>query len=237
MKKKKDNFQKDNFSGSLSGSSADKLPESNFDESLRRLKVAFGVETDTDLARALDLQQGSISKAKQKRAIPPSWITTVALGQGVSADWLLTGEGEMRRDGMKFAGITQTRDLMQGKTQVADTAAMERQSSDAALIDPSNQNPNIADLVAKTIEVLQSKTVFQTALESNIEAFHHAIVLERKIDQVEDRIMEKVSKRFDELEKTTQQLGEANADLRTENQQLRQELEQSRAQSAIRDTG
>lgn len=138
---------------------------------------------------------------------------------------------------MKFAGITQTRDLMQGKTQVADTAAMERQSSDAALIDPSNQNPNIADLVAKTIEVLQSKTVFQTALESNIEAFHHAIVLERKIDQVEDRIMEKVSKRFDELEKTTQQLGEANADLRTENQQLRQELEQSRAQSAIRDTG
>jgi len=143
----------------------------------------------------------------------------------------------MRRDGMKFAGITQTRELMQGKTQVADAAAMGRQSSDAALIDPSNQNPNIADLVAKTIEVLQSKTVFQTALESNIEAFHHAIVLERKIDQVEDRIMEKVSKRFDELEKTTQQLGEANADLRTENQQLRQELEQSRAQSAVRDTG
>ena len=97
-KTKNDNIQRETSLEVLSGSSANKLPENAFDEIFSRLKTAFGVETDTDLAKSLDLRQGAVSNAKQKRTIPPSWITTVALTKGVSADCLLTGEGEMRRD-------------------------------------------------------------------------------------------------------------------------------------------
>jgi hypothetical protein len=207
-----------------------------FDQVFERMIDAVGGKRAADLAGALGISQASVSGAKRRNNIPDSWYLIIADKYGVSSDWLRTGEGEKRRAasvvlptgaGKSLAGIV-----------AATTAMAEMQAaSDASLIDPSSQNPNIADLVAKTIEVLQSKTVFQTALESNIEAFHHAIVLESKIDQVEDRIMEKVSKRFDELEITTQQLGEANAELREENEKLRKELEQSRAGSALSDTG
>lgn len=60
---------------------------------LTRLKQALGVTTDTALAKALGIKQGSISGAKKKGSIPPSWIIGVATDTGVSADWLLWGEG------------------------------------------------------------------------------------------------------------------------------------------------
>lgn len=223
MSKNKDinsNFQKEDLFGSSSGSCGPKLPNS-FDEIFGRLKLVFGVETDTDFARCMGFKQGSVSGAKQKKAIPPAWITEVALSKGVSADWLLTGEGAM----MRGEGQGKLDEMAQQPGQM-----IRQGTSDASLIDPTTQKTNIADLVAKTIEVLQSKTVFQTALESNIEAFHHAIVLERKIDQVEDRIMSKVSARLDALEAE-------NKEIRVENHQLRHELEESRSQSTVRDTG
>ena len=96
-------------------SSLENKPENDFELVLARLKAVFDVETDTDLAKKLDLKQGSISAAKQKKSVPPTWITAVALKHGISADWLLTGEGKMRR-GLKFAGVTQTSELLQGKT-------------------------------------------------------------------------------------------------------------------------
>ena len=233
MKKKNGNSKNADLSGSSFGSSDNKLPNDT-DGILSRLKMTFGVETDTDLAKALDLQQGSISKAKQKRVVPPSWITTVALSRGVSADWLLTGEGEMRREGgVKFANVTQTRELTEGRKPEArriqwkDAAPAALQAS---IYNDTSQQSGIADLVAKTIEVLQSNTVFETALKSNIEAFHRAIVLEKQIDQVEDRIMAKIGGRLDALESSNQQL-------QTENAQLRHDLEESRAASAVRDTG
>lgn len=117
-------------------------------------------------------------------------------------------------------------------------AAVASHGEEPALYDvQEKQGLNIADLVSKTIEVLQSGTVFQTALESNIEAFHHAIVLDKKIDQVEERIMSKVSVRLDALEVENKQIHAENKQLQDENQQLRHDLEESRSQSVVRDTG
>ena len=90
------NFQTACLSGSSFGSSANKLPNS-FDATLDRLKAVFGVKTDTDFARCMGIKQGSVSGAKQKQAIPPAWIMDVATTKGISADWLLTGGGEMMR--------------------------------------------------------------------------------------------------------------------------------------------
>ncbi|MBI9081645.1 MAG: helix-turn-helix domain-containing protein [Pseudodesulfovibrio sp.] len=68
----------------------------SFDEVLSRLKKSTGSGSDTELALNLGLSQGSISGAKQKRKIPPGWIISVATTFGVSADWLLSGNGPMK---------------------------------------------------------------------------------------------------------------------------------------------
>lgn len=67
-----------------------------FNGILDRLKQAMGVSTDTALAKALGIKQGSISGAKKKGSIPARWIIGTAEVTGVHADWLLTGKGPMR---------------------------------------------------------------------------------------------------------------------------------------------
>lgn len=131
--------------------------------------------------------------------------------------------------------ITGTETCIPDDIRIAAAASQGKEP--ASYNDQEKQCANIADLVSKTIEVLQSGTVFQTALESNIEAFHHAIVLDKKIDQVEERIMSKVSARLDGLEAENKQIHAENKQLQDENQQLRQDLEHTRAQSTISDTG
>lgn len=59
-----------------------------------RLKDATGARTDTELAHSIGLRQSSISSAKSKKEIPPSWVVEIAKRFNVSIDWLLFGIGE-----------------------------------------------------------------------------------------------------------------------------------------------
>jgi transcriptional regulator with XRE-family HTH domain len=154
----------------------------------------------------------------------PNGETLIKLSKalGCSAGWLLTGEGAQGDHG---GGAVVVRKGVLPNEEMAQPATPQ-----ASIYNDTSQQSGIADLVAKTIEVLQSNTVFETALKSNIEAFHRAIVLEKQIDQVEDRIMAKIGGRLDALESSNQQL-------QTENAQLRHDLEESRAASAVQDTG
>lgn len=221
MSKNKDincNIQKGDLFGCSSGSSGSKLPN-NFEEILGRLKLVFGVETDTDFARCMGFKQGSVSGAKQKQAIPPAWIMEVAVSKGVSADWLLTGEGEMRR-----GTSTETTQANLVKETVGKLQAWTLPHSEAASISDDNRQRSIsiADMLAKTAKVLESDTVYREALYSNIEAFHHGVTMDERLSKMDSKF-DQVTQRLDALE--------------AENQQLRQELEHSRAQSAVRDTG
>ncbi|MEL7641023.1 MAG: helix-turn-helix domain-containing protein [Solidesulfovibrio sp.] len=69
----------------------------DFDEVFARLKQAAGVQSDVELSQELGIRQSSVSGAKKRKAIPPSWITTISKKFHVSADWLLYGEGTMQR--------------------------------------------------------------------------------------------------------------------------------------------
>lgn len=190
----------------------------NYLDILGRMKLVTGTKSDTAFAQSIGLRQSSVSAAKERQSIPPAWAVQIAQDYGVSLDWLMFGKGEAKRE------------AAQERPEPAQAAPVRAETVATTYNDMGQPAANIADLVAKTIEVLQSQTVFQTALQSNIEAFHHAIVLEKKIDQVEDRIMGKISGRLDALETS-------NHRLEAENAQLRQELEQSRAESAVRNTG
>jgi hypothetical protein len=68
-----------------------------FSARLQRLKIAAGVKSDTDLAKALDVKQGSVSGAKKKQSLPANWFFIVSEKCGASVDWLQYGVGSMKR--------------------------------------------------------------------------------------------------------------------------------------------
>jgi hypothetical protein len=200
------NFQTTGLFGSSFGSSASKLPNS-FDATLDRLKSVFGVKTDTDFANKMGFRQGAVSSAKQKQAIPPAWIMEVALTKGVSADWLLTGEGEMKRG----------------------AAAAERPAQlaeDRPIYNDKGEDFDMGEVLAQTIDILNSRTVYTTAIVSNIKAFHKAITTEKKIEDLEANL----TRRLDALEAE-------NVEIRARNQQLLEDVDNLRSRLALENTG
>ena len=57
----------------------------------------MGVKTDTELARVLGIDHSSVAGARKRNNIPPKWIIDVSERFGISADWLLFGDGAMFR--------------------------------------------------------------------------------------------------------------------------------------------
>lgn len=56
--------------------------------------------SDTELARALDVSQQSISSARSKGKVPDSWVRLIAESHNLSANWILFGLGPMLLDGI-----------------------------------------------------------------------------------------------------------------------------------------
>ena len=75
----------------------------------------------------------------------------------------------------------------------------------------------MSDMLTKTAEVLESETIYRTALASNINAFHQAVRSERTLARLEER-MEQLEKRVE--------------DLAGENAYLKQRLEQHEGNNA-----
>ncbi|MBF0482810.1 MAG: helix-turn-helix domain-containing protein [Desulfovibrionaceae bacterium] len=65
---------------------------------------------------------------------------------------------------------------------------------------PADDDVKISDLLTKTAKVLESDTIYRTALTSNINAFHQAVLSEKTLAIMEKR-MSDVEKRLEGLEK------------------------------------
>lgn len=76
---------------------------------------------------------------------------------------------------------------------------------------PPAEDFKMTDMVTKTIEVLESDTIYRTALASNINAFHQAVNSERTLARLEER-MAVLETRME--------------DLANENNQLKKQVEQ-----------
>lgn len=68
----------------------------NSDDILSRMRDALGVETDTQLATALDLPRATVSNWRYRNSIPFEACVSLAQSRGISLNWLLLGEGERR---------------------------------------------------------------------------------------------------------------------------------------------
>lgn len=66
---------------------------------LERLKVLFNAASDSALARLIEATPQTISTWKSRNSIPYAKCVEVSKEKNISLDWLLTGQGEMYRDG------------------------------------------------------------------------------------------------------------------------------------------
>lgn len=65
---------------------------------LERLSAVLDAKSGSQLADALEVSPQAISSWKSRESVPYAKCVEVAEARGLSLDWLLTGEGSMRRD-------------------------------------------------------------------------------------------------------------------------------------------
>ncbi len=213
-----------------------KKPGTDFEPTLDRMKTACRAKSDKMLADALDVKHSTITTSRRRGAVPASWLLTISDKTGVSVDWLRTGEGEMKRGGAQFAKIRpgerwddprpDSEDGPLWKAGLYQRHKEEPEPQPSIYNDSPRKDVSIADLLAKTARVLESNTVYREALHSNIEAFHHGVVLDERVNKMEEQFGQALASLQEQLR-----------EIQAENKTIRHELEESRAASAIRDTG
>lgn len=66
----------------------------SLEEQLKRLKLASGAKTDTELSRLLGITQGGFFNAKVRGKIPDKWFVAISTKYGVNLEWLVSGAGQ-----------------------------------------------------------------------------------------------------------------------------------------------
>lgn len=64
------------------------------DAVLLRLMSLFSVDSDSGLAKALDVNRQTLASWRKRNSVPYSICIKLAEEKGISLDWLLTGKGE-----------------------------------------------------------------------------------------------------------------------------------------------
>lgn len=73
------------------------MQKTSLDAVLERLMTVFAVDSDSELARKLDVNRQTLGSWRSRQSIPYALCVSVSDAEGVSLDWLLAGEGAMLR--------------------------------------------------------------------------------------------------------------------------------------------
>jgi len=65
-----------------------------FDNFLKRVFETTGVNSQSELAEALDINRSAITQARKKDAIPSKWLLQLFRRYGLNPDWVETGNGQ-----------------------------------------------------------------------------------------------------------------------------------------------
>lgn len=69
------------------------MPVIKFKIFCKRAYEALGINSQIDLASALDLNRSAITQAKKKDVVPDKWLLILFKFHGVNPDWIETGKG------------------------------------------------------------------------------------------------------------------------------------------------
>ena len=70
------------------------MNKKSVDAVLLRLMSLFNVDSDSELARALNVNRQTLASWRKRDSVPYSICKNIAERRGISLDWLLTGKGE-----------------------------------------------------------------------------------------------------------------------------------------------
>lgn len=69
------------------------MPTSKFESFLQRVFSATGINSQNELANALNINRSAITQAKKKNDFPARWLLDLYRLFGLNPDWLETGKG------------------------------------------------------------------------------------------------------------------------------------------------
>lgn len=64
-----------------------------YEETMARIKIVSRTQTQTELAKLLEVRQSSVAEAKRRQSIPADWYLKLFEKLGVNPDWLKKGNG------------------------------------------------------------------------------------------------------------------------------------------------
>jgi phage repressor protein C with HTH and peptisase S24 domain len=73
------------------------MPTTKVEEILERMRNAAGVSSNKQLAEFMGLDPQVTTSAKKRGEVPSIWLVKISARTNISIDWLLYGEGPMRR--------------------------------------------------------------------------------------------------------------------------------------------
>jgi hypothetical protein len=136
---------------------------------IERIKEVEKIHSDVAVAQTLDISKENLSNYKTKGRIPYKAISNYCLQKGIKVDYIMNGTTPIHENQSHIVAEPQ--------------AAYDTQQA------------TIPNLIQKTIIILESKSVYSSALKNNIEAFHYAItchedlmVANKRIDNLEEQI-------------------------------------------------
>jgi hypothetical protein len=109
-----------------------KMSSQDAQDVIDRMRHLFGVESDGDLARILELPRSTVGNWRARGSVPYSICVDLAAEKGVSLDWLLMGVGSMYRPSGVYSGATLAEPITEAPSYaVAEppTGPMERKKA------------------------------------------------------------------------------------------------------------
>ena len=170
-----------------------------FLDRLQCLIDSLGV-TQKKLGEKAKVDSGTISRWKSKtQKTPPSTesILKIATAWDCSFEWLLTGKGEM------FAYKPPPGDQID-----FNFGSKKPPEETESRVDLSHEKESFSmkEMVSMTMDILESDTVYRSALASNIRAFHKSVTMEEEVESVKKQL-EGMNDRMQRMEELLLSLG------------------------------
>jgi len=135
--------------------------------------------TQKRLADTADIDEATISRWAKSGKVPTrKSLTKIANATGCSVEWLKSCQGEMMKSLVGKAADAAIDPLNEAAGGSVEVYRKNIISSDF----------KISDMVNATIRILESDTVYKTALASNIRAFDNAVIQEADVDDLKGKI-------------------------------------------------
>jgi hypothetical protein len=83
----------------------------NLKEIIESIKSLKGIHTDNEVAQLLDIKGKTLATSKSRNSIPFGELFSFCGKEGISFDWLLTGQGPMTREEPKPQSHSTTEDI------------------------------------------------------------------------------------------------------------------------------